>query len=148
MRFWLFQTPGEHLSVESDQNIAFFYKIGVIGPDFRHAARHLRHNLNLIPCHVCVIGFFEMTQYQKPINPYRYGNNYKEQGGEGGRRLRLPLFFTGCCGFEFRICAHIVLHNLLNSSAEPTCLPKRPHLAMLASHFFFYKSGFLSEMTR
>ncbi|EFR17638.1 hypothetical protein EC91649_2879 [Escherichia coli 9.1649] len=27
---------------------------------------------------------------------------------------------------SLRICAHIVLHDLLNSSAEPTCLPKRP----------------------
>ncbi|MBY0704361.1 hypothetical protein K5R02_21285, partial [Escherichia sp. M623] len=25
---------------------------------------------------------------------------------------------------------------------------KGQHVAMLASHFFFYKSGFLSEMTR
>jgi len=31
--------------------------------------------------------------------------------------------------------------------SRPAC-QKGQHVAMLASHFFFYKSGFLSEMTR
>ncbi|EIH12722.1 hypothetical protein EC990741_2859 [Escherichia coli 97.0259] len=49
---------------------------------------------------------------------------------------------------SLRICAHIVLHDLLNSSAEPTCLPKRPACCDAGQSFFLYKSGFLSEMTR
>ena len=49
--------------VEGDQRIAFLHVVGVVGPDFRHAAGHLRHNLHLIPCHIRVIGLFEVTQY-------------------------------------------------------------------------------------
>ncbi|EIQ68885.1 hypothetical protein ECEPECC34262_3491 [Escherichia coli EPEC C342-62] len=103
----------------------------------------------MIPCHVCVIGFFEMTQYQKPINPYRYGNNYKEQGEKEEQTLTFAaLLYRLLRGLSLRICAHIVLHDLLNSSAEPTCLPKRPACCDAGQSFFFYKSGFLSEMTR
>lgn len=67
-----------------------------------------------------------MTQYQKPVDPYRYDSNYKGQGEEEEQMLTLatPLYRL-LRGLSFRICAHIVLHGLLNSSAEPTCLLKR-----------------------
>ncbi|AMX08580.1 hypothetical protein A0R60_4366 [Enterobacter asburiae] len=39
------------------------HKVGIVSPDFRHAARHLRHNLYLVPCHVRVVSLFSMTQY-------------------------------------------------------------------------------------
>ena len=65
--------------VQGDQRVALLHEIGVVGPDFRHAAGHLRHDLHLVPCHVSVIGLFIMTQYQKPINSVCHGNNNKEQ---------------------------------------------------------------------
>ena len=49
--------------IESHQHIAFLHKVGIVSPDFRHAARHLRHNLYLVPCHVRVVSLFSMTQY-------------------------------------------------------------------------------------
>jgi hypothetical protein len=43
---------------------------------------------------------------------------------------------VGAANYCFRICAHIVLHDLLNSSAEPTCLPKRPACCDAGQSFF------------
>lgn len=84
-----------------------------------------------------------MTQYQKPINPYRYGNNYKEQGEKEEQTLTFAaLLYRLLRGLSLRICAHIVLHDLLNSSAEPTCLPKGQHVAMLAGHFSYINLDF------
>ncbi len=89
--------------------------------------------------------FLRNDAVPKPINPYRYGNNYKEQG-EGGAdayvcRSSLPV----AAGLSLRICAHIVLHDLLNSSAEPTCLPKGQHVAMLAGYFSFINLDFFER---
>ena len=48
--------------IQRDQHVTLFHKVGVVDPDFRHAAGHLRHDLNLVPCHVGIISLFMMTQ--------------------------------------------------------------------------------------
>ena len=48
--------------VQSHQNVALLDVVGVIGPDFGDATGYLRHDLNLVTGHVCIIGFLEMTQ--------------------------------------------------------------------------------------
>ncbi|TGB61902.1 hypothetical protein CRG95_16830 [Escherichia sp. E4208] len=61
----------------------------------------------------------------------------------------MPLFFTGCCGVCVSAFALIVFSTifLTHRLSRPAC-QKGQHVAMLAGQFFFYKSGFLSEMTR
>lgn len=87
--------------------------------------------------------FLRNDAVPKPINPYRYGNNYKEQGEKEEQTLTFAaLLYRLLRGLSLRICAHIVLHDLLNSSAEPTCLPKGQHVAMLAGYFSFINLDF------
>jgi hypothetical protein len=65
------------------------------------------------------------------------GNNYKEQGEKEEQTLTFAaLLYRLLRGLSLRICAHIVLHDLLNSSAEPTCLPKRPACCDAGQSFF------------